>query len=203
MKFLFCLSLIFFIIMNNVSYGQSFECDNQYNDCGSPNQSGGGGGGKGSVLINNTDLGDTYQNADDFDDDGIEDSEDNCMRYPNPLQIDSDGDGRGDFCDNCLDYYNPNQNDLDGDNWGDFCDDDIDGDNILNIVDNCPYHWGESCNHNNYNNNTIINHQDSSDNEENNNLTDNIDILKESNCDQKSESQVFFLLTLIISIRFL
>ena len=33
---------------------------------------GGGGGGGGAILINNTDLGDTYQRADDFDDDGIE-----------------------------------------------------------------------------------------------------------------------------------
>ena len=65
--------LILNLITFNTLYGQTYECDNNYGDCGTPNQSGGGGGGGGSVLIANTDLGDTYQNADDFDDDGIED----------------------------------------------------------------------------------------------------------------------------------
>ena len=47
-----------------------FECDNNFGACGTPEMSGGGGGGGGgSVLIAFTDLGDTYQNADDFDDD--------------------------------------------------------------------------------------------------------------------------------------
>ena len=59
--------LILSLITFNKSYGQTYECDNNYGDCGTPNQSGGGGGGGGSVLIANTDLGDTYQNADDFD----------------------------------------------------------------------------------------------------------------------------------------
>ena len=42
--------------------------------CGTPNQSGGGCGcGCGSILVAMTDRGDTYQFADDFDGDGIED----------------------------------------------------------------------------------------------------------------------------------
>ena len=56
---------------------------------------GNGGGGGGSILINNTDLGDTYQYADDYDDDGIEDNMDNCPHVINNSQADSDGDGFG------------------------------------------------------------------------------------------------------------
>src|SRR5438128_1311873 len=72
-----------------------YECDDNFGQCGTPDQSGGGGGGGGggSILINNTDLGDTYQNADDYDDDGVEDPYDNCPRVSNANQGDSDGDG--------------------------------------------------------------------------------------------------------------
>jgi len=35
----------------------------------------------------------------DSDDDGIEDSLDNCVNIPNPRQADTDGDGKGDACD--------------------------------------------------------------------------------------------------------
>ena len=50
------------------------ECDNNYGECGTPEMSGGGNaGGGGSILIANSDLGDTYQSADDYDDDGVED----------------------------------------------------------------------------------------------------------------------------------
>ncbi|MEZ4466791.1 MAG: thrombospondin type 3 repeat-containing protein [bacterium] len=118
-----------------------FECDNNFGECGTPNMSGGGGGGGGgggSILINNTDLGDTYQNADDFDDDGHEDPNDNCPRARNPDQADSDGDGRGDACDNCLGMANPDQLDLDGDGIGDACDGDQDGDGVDNPKDSCP-----------------------------------------------------------------
>ncbi|MBW1811969.1 MAG: hypothetical protein JRJ87_27540, partial [Deltaproteobacteria bacterium] len=55
--------------------------------CGTPDESGGSpcvdgvcagcGCGCGSILIANTDLGDTYQYADDYDEDGIEDDYDN------------------------------------------------------------------------------------------------------------------------------
>jgi len=132
-----------------MSYGQSYECDNNFEECGTPNQSGGGGGG-GSILIANTDLGDSYQHADDYDDDGIEDPNDNCIRYANPQQYDRDGDGRGDMCDNCLYDWNPHQANRDGDDLGDACDDDIDNDQILNSADDCPYHWGNSSCFNDY-----------------------------------------------------
>ena len=139
MKNIFLIALLF-----SNAYAQSFECDNNFSDCGTPEQSGGGGGGKGSVLIANTDLGDSYQSADDYDDDGIEDSSDNCMRDYNPQQLDSDGDTIGDMCDNCIGTWNLYQDDADGDGYGDACDNDMDGDGILNSDDNCPYQWGNS-----------------------------------------------------------
>lgn len=115
-----------------------FECDNNYGECGTPEMSGGGNGGGGAILINNTDLGDTYQSADDYDDDGVEDSYDNCPRVRNSEQFDGDGDGVGDLCDNCRNTHNQNQWDLEGDGLGDLCDPDIDDDGIGNVVDNCP-----------------------------------------------------------------
>ena len=122
-----------------VAMGQDapFECDNNYGECGTPEMSGGGQGGGGSILIANTDLGDTYQSADDYDDDGVEDSYDNCPRKPNREQFDGDGDGVGDLCDNCRDTHNLNQIDLDGDARGDLCDADMDGDGVQNSYDNC------------------------------------------------------------------
>ncbi len=116
-----------------------YECDDNFGECGTPNQSGGGGGGGGggSILVNNTDLGDTYQRADDYDDDGIEDPFDNCPRLRNVDQVDGDGDGFGDLCDNCLGMGNPDQTDLDADNLGDACDDDRDGDQLPDAQDNC------------------------------------------------------------------
>ena len=145
MNYLFKVCLIILCFMNNISYAQSIECDNNFGDCGQPNRSGGGGGGGGSILINNTDLGDTYQNADDFDDDGIEDSSDNCLRVSNPYQNDSDGDGVGDACDNCLSDWNPSQDNHDNDVIGDACDNDSDGDGIPNQDDICPLHFGDYC----------------------------------------------------------
>ena len=117
-----------------------YECDNQFGNCGTPNQSGGGGCGcgGGSILINNTDYGDTYQFADDYDDDGWEDPGDNCPRASNDDQADGDGDGVGDACDNCLNSPNDIQSDIDGDLIGDACDGDLDGDDIPNAEDNCP-----------------------------------------------------------------
>lgn len=112
-----------------------YECDNQFGECGAPDQSGSGGG---SVLVDRTDRGDTYQSADDYDDDGIEDDEDNCPRTANPDQSDSDGDGVGNACDNCLNVSNEDQSDIDGDGSGDACDPDMDGDEIVNEEDNCP-----------------------------------------------------------------
>lgn len=109
-------------------------------NCGTPKQDGGGCGcGCGcSILVNMTDMGDTYSSSDDFDGDGIEDDFDNCPFIPNRDQLDSDGDGVGDACDNCPHVSNPDQSDLDGDGVGDACDPDIDGDGIPNESDNCP-----------------------------------------------------------------
>jgi hypothetical protein len=112
--------------------------------CGAPNQTGGGGGcgcgcGCGcSILVARTDLGDTYQYSDDFDNDGMEDDFDNCPFAANGEQADSDGDGLGDSCDNCRSSSNPTQSDADGDRMGDGCDDDSDGDSLPNLTDNCP-----------------------------------------------------------------
>jgi|TARA_Y100000287_G_scaffold131596_1_gene106716 hypothetical protein len=118
---------------------QSYECDNNFEDCGAPNMSGGGGqAGGGAILINNSDLGDSYQRADDFDDDGIEDNSDNCPRVKNEAQFDTDGDGVGNLCDNCPEIRNEQQYDLDGDGLGNVCDTDLDGDNVQNTEDICP-----------------------------------------------------------------
>jgi len=106
--------------------------------CGTPDESGGGCGcGCGSILIANTDLGDTYQYADDYDDDGLEDDFDNCPFVANRDQADGDGDGVGMACDNCPADANPDQLDTDGNMLGDACDPDIDGDGITNGLDNC------------------------------------------------------------------
>jgi len=116
-----------------------FECDDNFGECGTPQQSGGGGGGGGgSILINNTDLGDTYQYADDYDDDGIEDPYDNCPFEANPAQSDDDGDDIGTGCDNCPNAFNPDQADIDGDKLGNACDQDMDGDAVPNSEDICP-----------------------------------------------------------------
>jgi len=125
--------------------------------CGTPEESGGGGGGGGSVLIANTDQGDTYQYADDYDEDGVEDDSDNCPWASNPDQMDIDSDGWGDACDTCRTSWNPNQFDRDADGLGDYCDEDLDNDSVNNPDDNCsdvsnPSQidtdgdgWGDAC----------------------------------------------------------
>ncbi len=118
-------------------HGGNGECSS--GQCGTPNQSGGGCGcGCGSILIAMTDRGDTYQFADDFDGDGIEDEYDNCPFAANFSQADADADGVGDGCDVCQGTSDPDQMDTDANGQGDACDPDIDGDNVLNAVDNCP-----------------------------------------------------------------
>ena len=63
----------------------------------------------------------------DFDNDGINDSQDNCVEYFNPYQEDIDGDGIGDVCDQC-DNNVFVTGDLNGDGWHDLID-------VLMLVD--------------------------------------------------------------------
>ena len=87
----------------------------------------------------------------DRDNDGIENTTDNCPDTANPNQEDNDNDGIGDVCDddddndgikddvdNCPLIANPDQIDSDNDGIGDVCDNDDDNDGIINSIDNCP-----------------------------------------------------------------
>jgi MYXO-CTERM domain-containing protein len=79
--------------------------------CGTPNNNGGGCGCccGGSILVNYTDVGNSYEQSDDSDHDGIDDDLDNCPFTANADQLDRDGDGVGDACDNCVGVGNHNQ----------------------------------------------------------------------------------------------
>jgi hypothetical protein len=127
------------LFISSTAFAQApLECTG--GKCGTPETSGGSCGcGCGSILVNNTDEGDTYQYADDYDGDGAEDDTDNCPFVANKSQLDSDGDKIGDACDNCPNAANKDQADTDGDGVGDACDSDADGDGIANAKDNCPY----------------------------------------------------------------
>jgi len=103
----------------------------------------------------------------DSDDDGIPDSEDNCLDVSNPDQINSDGDTLGDACDNCIYVNSEDQSDSDGDGLGDLCDncpdlyndgqEDTDNDAVGDVCDNCTSvpndaqtnsdgdKWGNAC----------------------------------------------------------
>lgn len=79
--------------------------------CGTPNNNGGGCGCccGGSILVDYTDVGKTYEQSDDSDHDGIDDELDNCPFTANADQLDLDGDGVGDACDNCVTIGNHSQ----------------------------------------------------------------------------------------------
>jgi MYXO-CTERM domain-containing protein len=83
------------------SSGQPGECAG--GNCGTPNNNGGGCGCGcgGSILVDYTDIGQSYEQSDDSDHDGIDDALDNCPFVANPDQADGDGDAIGDVCDNC------------------------------------------------------------------------------------------------------
>ena len=84
----------------------------------------------------------------DNDNDGIEDSVDNCKLVKNSDQANIDNDEFGDECDSDIDndgvpndidtcpyVPNPVAADADGDGFDDACDDDMDGDGALDNVD--------------------------------------------------------------------
>jgi MYXO-CTERM domain-containing protein len=78
--------------------------------CGTPANNGGGCGcGCGSILVAKTDVGNSYEQSDDSDHDGIDDDLDNCPYTPNADQLDTDGDGVGDVCDDCVVTPDANQ----------------------------------------------------------------------------------------------
>jgi len=89
--------------------GPPGECSG--GQCGTPNNNGGGCGCccGGSILVDYTDIGQTYEQSDDSDHDGIDDALDNCPFTPNTDQLDTDGDGVGDVCDNCVTIGNHDQ----------------------------------------------------------------------------------------------
>ena len=86
-------------------------------------------------------LGDICTSGQDYDNDGVDDSKDNCLMMFNPEQLDDDSDGLGNACDddvdndgidnsldNCKLISNPFQEDFDGDGRGNKCQKDEDGD---------------------------------------------------------------------------
>jgi hypothetical protein len=127
------------LLISGSAFAQSASGECTGGLCGTPNQSGGGCSCSCgcSILVANSDIGDTWQYSDDYDNDGYEDDFDNCAFVPNLDQADADGDAIGDSCDNCAFAFNPAQGDVDADFLGDTCDTDADGDNVLNTVDNC------------------------------------------------------------------
>lgn len=132
------ITLVTILVMGGWAYAQEGECMDGL--CGTPNESGGGGtSGGGSILIINSDQGETFQYADDYDEDGFEDAFDNCVWVTNPLQLDTDGDGVGDVCDSCGKTFNPDQEDYDEDGIGDHCDEDADNDHVPDLRDNCLF----------------------------------------------------------------
>jgi MYXO-CTERM domain-containing protein len=113
------LSTVAFTFLATPAYAQA-EGECAAGACGTPNNNGGGCGCGcgGSILVNDTDIGQTYEQTDDSDHDGIPDILDNCPFTANPDQADFDGDKIGDACDNCVNVSNADQKaNLCGDVW--------------------------------------------------------------------------------------
>jgi hypothetical protein len=87
-----------------------------------------------------TDVVDYYLNLDVYPYDTIPDNNEITvpLSYQPPF-VDTDEDGIDDSVDNCLDIANPDQANLDEDSSGDACDEDIDGDTVINSEDMYPY----------------------------------------------------------------
>jgi hypothetical protein len=88
----------------------------------------------------------------DTDQDGIEDSLDNCPTTANADQADFDADGVGDVCDNCPTIANADQADSNGNGTGDACENncpsDLDGSGGIDAADLALLlgSWGGSSN---------------------------------------------------------
>jgi len=77
-----------------------------------------------------------YLSKNDQDNDGIENSKDNCIDIANSDQEDSDNDGVWNLCDNCSNIQNTEQLDLGQNGIWDMCED-SDNDGIEWFQDNC------------------------------------------------------------------
>ncbi len=80
----------------------------------------------GTITTNNNSTGcngliELLSSCPDQDDDGIIDSNDNCISDFNPGQEDFDNDNVGNGCDNCPEVSNPLQSDTDLNGIGDLC----------------------------------------------------------------------------------
>lgn len=79
-----------------------------------------------------------YLMDNDDDNDGIENSKDNCKFTANADQADDDNDGIGNACDNCKLLQNPFQEDTNENGVGDICED-SDNDGVEGLQDNCIF----------------------------------------------------------------
>jgi hypothetical protein len=64
------------------------------------------------------------------------------LAYPADFDVDADGVPGG--LDNCPETFNPDQVDLDQNQSGNACDSDDDGDQVMDVQDNCALQWNQS-----------------------------------------------------------
>jgi len=102
----------------------------------------------GAILGDTVSVQSRILDDDDDDNDGVQNTLDNCPIIPNSSQLDTDGDNDGNACDddddddtvldindNCPLEVNPDQLDTDSDDKGDVCDSDTDNDGVLDAED--------------------------------------------------------------------